>query len=106
MLSQADNELLTRVGPGTPMGNFMRQYWLPAMLADELPAPDCPPVRIRLLGENLIASLPHMGRTWRALLAAFLTAPHHYCFYESNTRAPDAVRRRVDRPGDSFPFDS
>jgi phenylpropionate dioxygenase-like ring-hydroxylating dioxygenase large terminal subunit len=55
MLSQADNELLTRVGPGTPMGNFMRQYWLPAMLADELPAPDCPPVRIRLLGENLIA---------------------------------------------------
>jgi phenylpropionate dioxygenase-like ring-hydroxylating dioxygenase large terminal subunit len=55
MLSQADNELITHVGPGTPMGNLMRQYWLPAMLADELPAPDCPPVRIRLLGENLIA---------------------------------------------------
>ena len=32
MLSQADNELLTRVGPGTPMGNLMRQYWMPAML--------------------------------------------------------------------------
>src|SRR3989337_1307147 len=55
MLSQADNELLTRVGPGTPMGDMMRQYWLPAMLSEELPAPDCPPVRIRLLGEDLIA---------------------------------------------------
>jgi phenylpropionate dioxygenase-like ring-hydroxylating dioxygenase large terminal subunit len=55
MLSQADNELLSRVGPGTPMGELMRQYWLPAMKSDELPSPDCPPVRIRLLGENLIA---------------------------------------------------
>ncbi|HEY7467165.1 MAG TPA: Rieske 2Fe-2S domain-containing protein, partial [Dehalococcoidia bacterium] len=55
MLSQQDNDLLTRVGPGTPMGNLMRQYWLPTMLSDELPSPDCPPLRIRLLGENLIA---------------------------------------------------
>jgi phenylpropionate dioxygenase-like ring-hydroxylating dioxygenase large terminal subunit len=55
MLSNADNELLCRVGPGTPMGNLMRQYWLPAVPSNELPAPDCPPVRIRLLGENLIA---------------------------------------------------
>jgi nitrite reductase/ring-hydroxylating ferredoxin subunit len=37
------------------MGEFMRQYWIPAVRSDELPAPDCPPVRIRLLGENLIA---------------------------------------------------
>jgi phenylpropionate dioxygenase-like ring-hydroxylating dioxygenase large terminal subunit len=55
MLSPQDNELITRVGPGTPMGNLMRQYWIPAIRSDELPAPDCPPVRIRLLGENLIA---------------------------------------------------
>jgi nitrite reductase/ring-hydroxylating ferredoxin subunit len=55
MLSQADNELLSRVGPGTPMGALMRQYWLPAMQSNELPSPDCPPVRIRLLGEDLIA---------------------------------------------------
>src|SRR5437667_8394261 len=55
MLSAADNEYLCRVGPGTPMGNLMRQYWLPAVRSDELPAPDCPPVRIRLLGESLIA---------------------------------------------------
>ena len=55
MLSKQDNDLLSRVGPGTPMGNFMRQYWLPTMLSDELATPDCPPLRIRLLGENLIA---------------------------------------------------
>ena len=55
MLSEEDNEILCRVGPGTPMGNLMRQYWIPAIRSDELPAPDCPPVRVRLLGENLIA---------------------------------------------------
>src|SRR6187551_55765 len=54
MLSRADNELLCRIGPGTPMGNLMRQYWMPAIRSDELPAPDCSPVRIRLLGEDLI----------------------------------------------------
>ncbi|HLF70989.1 MAG TPA: Rieske 2Fe-2S domain-containing protein [Dehalococcoidia bacterium] len=55
MLSVQDNDLLCRVGPGTPMGNVMRQYWLPAVRSDELPAVDAPPVRIRLLGEDLIA---------------------------------------------------
>src|SRR5438132_10618978 len=55
MLSSEDNELLTRVGPGMPMGTLMRQYWLPAMLSSELPEPDCRPVRVLLLGENLIA---------------------------------------------------
>ena len=55
MLSNEDNELLCRVGPGTPMGNLMRQYWMPAARSDELPAPDCPPLRVRLLGEDLIA---------------------------------------------------
>jgi phenylpropionate dioxygenase-like ring-hydroxylating dioxygenase large terminal subunit len=55
MLSQEDNEALCRIGPGTLMGNLFRQYWLPALKADELPSPDCPPVRIKLLGEELIA---------------------------------------------------
>ena len=62
MLTKEDNELLSRVGPGTPMGELMRQYWLPAMLSEELPAPDCPPVRIRLLGENLIAFRATSGK--------------------------------------------
>src|SRR5690242_10630704 len=55
MLKQEDNELITRVGPGTPMGNLMREYWVPAMLSSELPAADCDPVRVLLLGEQLIA---------------------------------------------------
>ena len=55
MLSKSDNELLTRVGPGTPMGAFFRRFWLPVLLPAEIPAPDCPPVRLRVLGEDLIA---------------------------------------------------
>jgi phthalate 4,5-dioxygenase len=49
------NDFLTRTGPGTPMGELFRRYWLPALLAEELPAADCPPVRVRMLGEKLIA---------------------------------------------------
>jgi len=55
MLSREDNALLTRVERGTPMGDTMRRYWMPALLSRELPEPDCPPVRVRLLGEDLIA---------------------------------------------------
>ena len=55
MLSNADNELLCRVGPGTPMGDVLRQYWLPALHSQELPQPDGDPVRLRLLSEDLIA---------------------------------------------------
>jgi hypothetical protein len=54
MLSREDNELLCRVGRGTPMGDLIRQYWLPVFTTSELPDPDGPPVRTRLLGENLI----------------------------------------------------
>jgi phenylpropionate dioxygenase-like ring-hydroxylating dioxygenase large terminal subunit len=54
MLSREDNELLSRIGPGTPMGTLMRQYWIPAALSSELPEPDGPPLRVRLLGEDLI----------------------------------------------------
>jgi phthalate 4,5-dioxygenase len=62
MLSREDNELLTRTGPGTPMGTTMRRYWIPAVLARELPEPDCPPVRVRLLGERLVAFRDSEGR--------------------------------------------
>lgn len=55
MATQEQNELLTRTGPDTPMGDLMRQYWIPILLSEELPEPDCPPVRVRLLGERLIA---------------------------------------------------
>ena len=62
MLSKEDNELLTRVGPGTPMGNTMRRYWIPALLSREVAEPDGPPVRVRLLGEDLIAFRDTRGR--------------------------------------------
>jgi phenylpropionate dioxygenase-like ring-hydroxylating dioxygenase large terminal subunit len=62
MLTKEDNEILTRVGPGTPMGNLMRQYWMPSMMSSELPSPDSPPVRIRILGENLIAFRTTSGK--------------------------------------------
>ena len=55
MLSREDNETLCRVGPGTPMGALMRQYWIPAGLSEELPDRDGAPARIKLLGEQLIA---------------------------------------------------
>ena len=54
MLSSDDNELLTRAGPGTPGGSVLREYWLPFLLSEELTS-DGPPLRIRLLGEDLIA---------------------------------------------------
>lgn len=55
MLSREDNELLCRTGPGTPMGELFRRFWLPAFLTSDLPGPDCPPVRLKILGENLVA---------------------------------------------------
>jgi nitrite reductase/ring-hydroxylating ferredoxin subunit len=62
MLSREDNETLCRVGPGTAMGAVMREYWIPAGLASELPNTDGTPVRIRLLGENLVAFRDTDGR--------------------------------------------
>jgi phthalate 4,5-dioxygenase len=55
MLSKEENDRLTRVGPGTPMGETMRRYWIPALLSWELPEPDGEPVRVSLLGEELLA---------------------------------------------------
>jgi phthalate 4,5-dioxygenase len=55
MLSLEDSELLCRVGPGTAGGALIRQYWMPALMSSELPEKDGAPLRVRLLGENLIA---------------------------------------------------
>ncbi len=55
------NDILTRVGPGSPMGGLMREFWLPACLPEELVA-DAPPLRLKLLGEKLIAFRDTAGR--------------------------------------------
>ncbi|HEV7907179.1 MAG TPA: Rieske 2Fe-2S domain-containing protein [Pseudonocardiaceae bacterium] len=62
MLTQEMNERLVRTGPGTEMGNLLRRYWIPALLAEELPEPDCAPVRVQLMGERLIAFRDSLGR--------------------------------------------
>ena len=62
MLTKEQNELITRVGPGTPGGAFFRRFWIPALLAEELPAPDCQPVRVRLLNEDLVAYRDSEGK--------------------------------------------
>jgi phenylpropionate dioxygenase-like ring-hydroxylating dioxygenase large terminal subunit len=62
MLSREQNEQLVRTGPGTPMGQLFRRYWIPALLAAEIPEPDCPPVRVQLLGEQLVAFRDTSGR--------------------------------------------
>jgi phthalate 4,5-dioxygenase len=62
VLSKEDNEALCRVGPGTLMGNLLRRYWTPAMLASELPEPGGAPVKVRLLGEDLVAFVDDEGK--------------------------------------------
>ena len=55
-------ETLVRTGSGTVMGNLLRRYWAPALLSSEIEEPDCPPVRVRLMGENLLAFRDSEGR--------------------------------------------
>jgi phenylpropionate dioxygenase-like ring-hydroxylating dioxygenase large terminal subunit len=62
MLPRHENELLTRIGPETAMGETIRRYWVPACLSSEIAEPDCPPVRVRLLGEDLVAFRDTAGR--------------------------------------------
>src|SRR5262249_36209964 len=62
MLSREDNERLTRVGAGTPMGELMRRYWIPAAFSKAIAEPDCAPIRVRLMGENLVLFRDTQGR--------------------------------------------
>jgi phenylpropionate dioxygenase-like ring-hydroxylating dioxygenase large terminal subunit len=62
MLRKDQNDLLTQTGSGTPMGDLFRCYWIPALLSEELPDNDCPPVRVKLLSERLLAFRDSEGR--------------------------------------------
>lgn len=61
MTTASENEFLSRIGPGTPMGALLRQYWVPACLSSELVA-DGDPLRLMLLGERLVAFRDSAGR--------------------------------------------
>jgi len=62
VLTQEENDFISQVGPGTPMGSLMREYWVPAMLSSELPGPDSDPVRVMLLGEQLVGFRDTSGK--------------------------------------------
>ncbi len=55
MATQEQNNILTQTGPNTAMGDVFRRYWIPALLSEEIPEADCPPVRVKLLSEPLVA---------------------------------------------------
>ncbi len=61
MLTQEQNDALTRTGPGTPGGDLLRRYWQPVALASELPAGSAP-VPVDLLGEELVLFRDENGR--------------------------------------------
>jgi phthalate 4,5-dioxygenase oxygenase subunit len=76
------NERLTRVGPGTPMGELMRRYWMPAALSEELPEKDGAPIRVRLLGEDLVAYRDSSGEV--GLVDAYCAHRKAPLFYGRN----------------------
>jgi phthalate 4,5-dioxygenase oxygenase subunit len=112
VLRAEDNEILTRVGPGTLMGELLRRYWTPACLTAEIPEPGGPPARVRLLGENLVAfrdtrgrvglvqgNCPHRGASLyfgRNENASIRCVYHGWAF--------DVDGKCVDMPGEPVPF--
>jgi len=62
MMSREQNEQLSRVGPGTLMGKLLRRYWAPFLLSSEIPEPDCPPVRAKLMSESLVCFRDSKGQ--------------------------------------------
>ena len=82
MLTQEENDLLTRVGGDTPMGQIMRRHWLPALLSEEIPERDGAPVRVRLLGEDLVAFRDTEGRV--GLIGEYCSHRQASLFYGRN----------------------
>jgi phthalate 4,5-dioxygenase len=62
MLGVTENELLTRTGPNTDMGRYFRCFWMPIALSRELPECDGAPIKVKVLGEDLIAFRATDGR--------------------------------------------
>jgi phthalate 4,5-dioxygenase len=62
MLRKEQNDLVTQTGPGTPMGELFRRFWLPALLSEELTEPGGEPVRLQLLSERMLAFRDSEGK--------------------------------------------
>jgi phenylpropionate dioxygenase-like ring-hydroxylating dioxygenase large terminal subunit len=82
VLSAADNELLTRTNAGTPMGELLRRFWVPCLTAEELAQPDGEPVRITIMGEDLLAFRDTSGRA--AIVDAYCAHRGAPLFYGRN----------------------
>ena len=63
MLSAQDNAFLVTSEPSTPMGNYLRCHWHPVALSVEVAAPDCPPIRVKVMGEDLLLFRDTNGKT-------------------------------------------
>jgi 5,5'-dehydrodivanillate O-demethylase oxygenase subunit len=86
MLTAEQNELLTRIGPSTPMGNLLRRYWQPIAAASELD--DRWTKKVRLLGEDLILFRDRQGR--RGLIAE--QCPHRRASFLHGIPTEDGIR--------------
>lgn len=60
-MDKTENDLLTQTGPGTPCGELMRRYWMPAALSEELPRGGAP-LALKLLGEELVLFRDDQGQ--------------------------------------------
>lgn len=107
MLSPEDNQLLTRIGPGTPAGNLLRRYWHPLCLAAEITA-EKPKKRVRIMGEDLVVFRDGAGR-YGALAeqCAHRRASLYYGFVEQDgLRCPyHGWKYRVDGQCIEQPFE-
>jgi nitrite reductase/ring-hydroxylating ferredoxin subunit len=81
-MNHEDINRLIHVGRGTPGGNLFRRYWVPALLSSEVPEPDGAPVRVRLLGEDLIAFRATDGKV--GLVEAYCPHRRAPMFYGRN----------------------
>jgi phthalate 4,5-dioxygenase len=81
-ITQEMNERLVRVGPGTPMGEVLRRFWVPALLSEEIAEPDSAPVRVRIMAEDLVAFRDSSGEV--GLVAAYCAHRLAPLFYGRN----------------------
>jgi len=82
MLSTQENQFMCRTDKGTPMGEFCRRFWTPVLLSEELPAPDCAPLQVKIYGEELVAYRDTQGRV--GLLYEFCPHRRASLFYGRN----------------------
>jgi phthalate 4,5-dioxygenase len=82
MLSMEDTALLSEVGADKPMGQMLRRFWMPVLLSEELPAPDCTPVAVRIMGEDLVAFRDTSGKV--GLTSAYCPHRHAHLFWGRN----------------------